>query len=626
MEQVEGKADRDSKRLFHAAFIYFVVSTVLLLCAFTYAHAATVEVCGNGIDDPLATGGSANGTYGSCPAGYMNAVATGVGCDKKCPTPDEDHDGYATDATGRLGTEIDVDDTNRRVIPGKIYFCDPIGAETEGYRLAQTNGMWGTCVANVTTPLCEAAGGDSCYYLDPAGGGTTCSYASPCASLGMVAGGSPGSPPASAKTLGDGDFVYLMPGTFSTTYNDAEATNNIVHARFQSDGTLVKPITIKGYPGKLARPLISSTGTNTLKSFSGDFYRIESVDFTAGTVGNSESIVYLNGIDDWAFFDVYFRDTTGFVNNNFSGINAQHSNKVVVSHSYFKDIKWGSGSIDENSAAMLWLDDDATGEGADHWGHHNTAWWTVLNTNSANGNGSAFKKKHTHLCSDTGIHGHRIEDNSIVNPHICVTYHGSCLRYERNTCVCDPGGTCQIAYLNNDSARSLPMQDNRFYDNVFLNATSMVGRQEAWDGTESWTFRRNIVIDNVAVYNGEDAIFQLDNDGLDTHKAVAESSDFMQWDENCFYNANTAIDYAYFQRNNNATDDEGGLYLLAAFKTAAAAAGLGTNQYEENPSLNANLVAQSTNCLGKGNYLTASSPSVSTAVGMVHSHFRRFIR
>src|SRR5882724_2962365 len=83
----------------------------LVICALPAWATTQVspEICGNGIDDPLQTGGSANGTKGSCPGGYMDA-RIGNGCDKICPGADQDGDGYAD--------SVDCDPTNRDVYPG----------------------------------------------------------------------------------------------------------------------------------------------------------------------------------------------------------------------------------------------------------------------------------------------------------------------------------------------------------------------------------------------------------------------------------------------------------------------------------------------------------------------------
>src|SRR5207244_2805030 len=90
------------------------------------------------------------------------------GCDKKCPAPDEDCDGYTSDGTvGAAGsTAKDVDDHNRDIIPGEYYACDCGSGANSGYRLAQTTGAYGSCTCNATTPLCEATGSGHCYYID----------------------------------------------------------------------------------------------------------------------------------------------------------------------------------------------------------------------------------------------------------------------------------------------------------------------------------------------------------------------------------------------------------------------------------------------------------------------------
>ena len=80
---------------------------ILYLGVSSSAFAAIPEKCGDGIDNPGSTGGSTNGTKGSCPAGYHDAYI-GSGCDADC-TLDKDGDGYAY---------TDCDDTHRDIQPG----------------------------------------------------------------------------------------------------------------------------------------------------------------------------------------------------------------------------------------------------------------------------------------------------------------------------------------------------------------------------------------------------------------------------------------------------------------------------------------------------------------------------
>lgn len=185
----------------------------------------TQDICGNGWDDM-----SSGHTFGACPAGEMNAVWQGSGCDVKCPAPDQDRDGDTTDGSGMwlYGTAtvngaqasvntITVNAGHKFYRDMRATFFDSIAAgnvtrnvigyddtsiTVDGAAVTVANGasidaatridcddtnrlitvgIYKSCGTDGTQvcqasgsysgciegELCEATGGGSCYYIDP---------------------------------------------------------------------------------------------------------------------------------------------------------------------------------------------------------------------------------------------------------------------------------------------------------------------------------------------------------------------------------------------------------------------------------------------------------------------------
>lgn len=563
------------------------------------AHAVSDEICGNGIDDPLQTGGSANGTKGSCPAGFMDSVV-GLGCDRKCPGVDQDDDGYTSDGTtGTAGTtNVDCDDTNRLIFPG-VYVPDSVSSPT-GYKLCQTSGSYSSVVLNADTPLCEATGSGVCKYIHCGTGNNanTGTYASPYQTLGKVAGGSPGSPPGSPFTLTAGSVVYVLGGTCSTTYSNG--TYNVL-ADFTADGTSTDKIRIKRYPGSTAT-FVTTDGPGFLAS--GDHTTYEDIDIsTARTSALIASSFRVSG-DNVRISRVYAHDLGGHGDNNDGCVHFEHTSGGTVDHSFFEDCKRQTGNVD-NIHAIGWLDDDGVAsECQNHSAKWNTIWYSTYDDTV---NGACWRQKHGCLNSDVGVNGHPIMYSSCTNAVKGIYWNSSGLDAS-DLVFSDVHRTIYIG----ESGENTPQENNELSYSTIVDSSNLQWNYPYYtSGTETLAVNHIVMTDDDASYSSGniEGIFSIDGYGTDAQKTQFEAEAFLTSDYNCFYNALTALVFSYFSAPSGSgghgpAGNAGGNYSFANWK-------LNTSQdahsYNENPTFNDYLQATSVNCSDKGRRYTASA-------------------
>lgn len=568
----------------------FIVA--LVLCA-SPAFAAAPELCGNGIDDPLQTGGSANGTKGLCPDGYMDAVI-GNGCDLKCPGLDADKDGYTSDGSlGTAGTTYtDCDDNDRRVIPGE-YVPNSYSSPT-GYKLCQTNGTFASTILNSTTPLCEATGSGVCKYIDCSAGNNSNAgtYAAPYLTLSKVSGGSGASLPASPYTLTAGSVVYLLDGDCTTVIGPTFGGGTMeVIAHFNQDGTTGDPIVIKNYPGSDAT-ITNTDGGGILVE--GDNYRLKDLELVTDEngSGNGFGIFSANNANVY-ISNVYSRDSFGNGDNNDAAIYFTHSSGGQLRRSYIKDFKRGTGSVD-NTGAVKWLDDqDIATECENHVADHNTIWYTTF---SATDGGDCFRQKHGCDAEDVGSGKHQIRYNTCVNARRVVHWNSSSLRFSHNISYAVPN----ILYMQIDGTTA-PHEDNEITFNTFIDSSMINWRIPSYGNADSsLTISDNVFIDNDTSYSAGDneGIISIDGYGSDAEKAEFESDGYLTSSANCFYNASTALVFSYYAiasggGGHGPAGNAGANYSFANWQSVV---GQDAGSYSEHPSLDAWKRATTTNC------------------------------
>lgn len=555
---------------------------------------AAVEICGNALDD------DSSGTYGACGAGETNTVhATGAysGCDKLCPEPDKDGDGYhsAGVTTNFWGnSELDCDDSDRRVFPGVHVKSDCTGSN---YKTCQTNGSYTSCN---TGPLAE---GDANYYIDCGSGNDTTgagTYANPWASFGMVAGGSPGSEPAGAVTLTAGDHVYIL-GSSNCSTEYSNGTDNVL-ATFTAAGTSGNEITIKRYPGATANLVASAASLFTFTD-TAEYYEINGIDGTTGT--SSTPAIYGTGVRYIELKNSWLYDSAGNGDNNYSAFYCDGCLGWRSTLSYYSNINRASGNVD-NVSAIKWLDDqDLATECEDHWSKKDVIWWDSY---SGTTTGDCFRQKHGCDDEDVGVNEHVISGSYCLNASRFIQWNSSGLRATKNVAQ-DVG---MILYMQNDGSTN-PMEDNEFTFNTFINTTELHWRTPRYESTEKLTVEDNIFIDDTGTYNTENGLYVIDRYGTDANKTLFESYDMLDTDRNCFYNASTAVAFNYYGDNGTGGATAGDVYSLTNWKGLAY--GFDPNSFEENPSLDTYGRATSSNCANKGFLLLSEEAAQSTPGG-----------
>lgn len=496
---------------------------IYLLLVVNTAFAAAPEICGDGIDDSLATGGAAAGTKGSCPANYHDALI-GNGCDADC-TLDKDFDGYAY---------TDCDDTRADVYPG-VYVPNSFTSPT-GYKLCQTGGTYGATVLTATTPLCESVGG-VCRYVD-------CGN-SLGAALDANAGTNYNAPKLTIASAiaseAANDFTYLI-GTGTCNEN----------VTLTAGGTSGHVITIKNYPGSTAK-IVSTTTAFSLSTSSVDFRMFDNLDIDYTSYG----IDLVSGVSDVEISRCYIHDGDGNGSNNTAAIRATTTNRTNFHHNFFKDpLNDGVGGHNvQNAAAIDWLDTSGLGGGADHYGHHNVCWFTSTDATRV---GQCWFVKHGVTTAEAGTNGHRIYANTAIgylNGGVIIGTSKARVFYNRFY-----GGLVNTGSASfGDMSPSVRNDDEQVKYNTVIQGTALIWTP-LYNPPESVAYDHNVVIDNAASYvaGNNEGIISIDGYGSDAQLTTFETAPaYLTSDYNCFYSPSATAVFSYYGSNSPCTAGAG---------------------------------------------------------------------
>lgn len=554
------------------------------------------ELCGNGLDD------SQSGyTKGSCPAGWADAVFSD-GCDLLCPEPDKDRDGYESD--------VDCDDTNRRVFPGV-----QVSAGGGQYKTCQSDGTY-TSPGSLTT-------GTHTYFVDCTNGNNSnagTSLATAFATIGKIAGGSTGSPPASPVTLVAGDHVYIT-GNCSTTYSDGTFQ---VHAFLTKPGSAGNEIIIEGLPGAL--PLIDQTsGFGFSVDPAADYVTFRNLVGT-NTTSTRGGFIYNSGADHVTLSNIVAYSISGDGNNNDSCVRASNSNYFRVDHSLLWDCKANASTTHHNIDGIKWMDNDGAGDGMGHYAGYNVVGDDAVDTSKG---GRCFRSKHGVNASDSAPDGHIIEHNYCINSnYAAVAWDGSGLKLRRNLFY--GSGSDRIMYNVDPSDSGINDQDaNEISGNTFIGMTSVDWHGLNPSAINFYEIFDNVFVDGTVSYPGyQGGIYAISPNTVDADKTSVESTHFLESDNNCFYNANTPPIFCYYCTNDIPVGDEAGAqYSFAAWRSLSVQTpSFDANSYVENPTFDSYFRATSTNCANKGWLRTSEESSGTATSGFLRSRFNRRLR
>lgn len=576
------------------------------------AWGVALEVCGSGLDEPGNTGGTPNGTFGSCPAGYANSL-NGVGCDLLCPGADQDNDGYTSN--GQLGTAgstaIDCDDTNKFIFPGAWTKKGCTGGQI--HQCHATNGTYSSCVSPSTVAQNTGVGSHQ-YWIDCVNGNDTTgdgSYTLPFKTFGKVSGGSGATGlPASPVTLAAGDAVIVKDGStpYCSSTIQASGGGQKVVGILSSNGTALNPITVMSYD-PAANFIYNTDGVGLYTS---QHYRIIGLGFFTGTTTQPSASGIRPGTDT-ILDSNYFAGMLGDGNNNDSCIYAAHTNGVKVRRNILLNCKRTTGNV-TNISAVKWLDDDGGGGGGSECQDHEAYWnGIVFSTLDDINGGGCFYEKHGCLAADVGANNHPVRWNSCVNGNFGLTWQGSKMRASDNVFV----NTALILGVG-DGGESGGLQDNQFTNNSVY-----IGTQLTYNPTylvaDNLLLTGNVIYDTKASYVGgnNEGIYSIASYDSAGEKATFESVPYrLTSNSNCFYNPNTAPIWAYFNQG-----DSSGLYNFTNWKLRAVS--YDALSFVQNPVFDSFYQATSANCVGKGRIY---APTSGGSTGTTGSSTRFFLK
>lgn len=548
------------------------------------------------------------------------------GHDALWPAPDQDLDGYTTDGSKE---GYDCDDTNERVFPGITY--------VSGGNFVTCNSGGSITVNGSTASLANLPTGTNTYFVDcDSGSGTTCSSGSPCGTIAQAtSGGSPGSPPASSKTLVAGDRVWYR-GTCSTTYSDG--TRNVI-AEITPNGTSGSPIIIHAIPGVTAKILLDGASENGL-FISGDYVHVRAGEYT-GSASPLGPMIWNDHTLGGKVEGGYFHDLIGNGDNNFAPIYNGTPSNGVFSRNLISDISLSTGNADGKYGIISFFDDGDTFVASKF--EYNKFFTTRASRGtctSADDSGGALKcftairfKHGTTAAATTGTHS--VKGNiAIWSDTPFWVLGGSSINYERNLIYGPSSGHAFV--IKEDASTNSAVQSITITDNTIVDGPLLQYEPDDYSTTpyNNVTTSGNVTIDDTATYSaggGRDAgIYRIQAGGSDAQMALMLSQSMFSSNSNCYWNSTLdaagAPRYGWFQQTGTGANG-GGMYSFTNWKSNVTSQD--TSSFEEDPNggtagtLDSYYRATASNCANKGwlrtseevaAAATASSGSARTAL------------
>lgn len=530
---------------------------------------ATVEICGSGIDEN-------SGESQPCPEGYVSALV-GSGCDLLCDgVTDQDRDG--------VEAALDCDDTNPLIFDGYERECG-----SSGWQVC-SGGEWSDCSE---TTRCGASGSGTCYYVDPVDGDDAAvgSFAAPKKSLRCFGWDNGCVNPISLEA---GDVVYAMAGTIDQTYTSGSTRSVYIRADV---GTSSDPIKIRPYPGDWWEVTIdpgcdSGTPCWPVELASNQYLHFEGFKITGGYTGG---LRVTDGVQNVIRRNLVY-DNRGVENNNMNGIEMLAPDGGVVSHNFLYD-NYDVADDGPNNMQIAVFQGDGLQIG------YNRIWFSD-SAQAAVTNASGIRWKHSGaLNSDAELVGNIIVQSGlqgIESAQSGAHIHGNIIvDGTRGIRVADLGGAFRP-------------DDVLIEHNSLINTRGFSFGFAGPDSTGPVELSDNVVLDDQAAnYNTDAVLVDVDHYGSSSDYGVFITGGLLTITGNCYYNATQDFDGSIFGWAGAAS---GASYTDFASWQAAGWDVLGA---WEDPELDANNEATSTNCVGKGAVLSSSSsPSTPSSTAL----------
>lgn len=537
--------------------------TALAHVSFTKANVVpTLELCGNGYDDL----GSGN-TFGSCPAGWHDAVFGGSGCDRDCEAIDPTFNGYTTDGSG-LGKGCSTND--RRIFPGTYQQ----GTCSAGqYNQCKVGGSYSSCTTLSSFTAKTGSGSD--FWVSPTGStsGGCGAFGSPCDITCISNTGA-----ACYHAPQPGDAIILRGGSYTSTWS--AGTKMVLISSI--NGTAANPILMIGAPGESA--VIVGQGTDPTEVLpieldSSSYWKFQQFEIKNGF---SNSGIYINGGSNVEVVGMKIHDIDGFRNSNVACVKTNGGTNVNVHHNLFYDCydraANGGGGGHQGSQGNSRLFVSFGGSTTFNW---NVAFFSpgpssvltgdaVVNKHGSN-NGGEFWNVQGNI-----VYGSPLNGIITNNPNSTV----------QNNIVTDIGvagaGPCFGLF---DSGGSPYYINEKFLNNTGINcwAYNMRDDDSSAPVTDQY-FQGNVIVHNGASHSSDGAIgdIRLCNYCSDATYTAQYLGGLLHMDHNCFYETVAANPF-YDVWGDAGSGSLGSTYTTLAALQAATTLEVGSVQ--TNPSL-----------------------------------------
>jgi hypothetical protein len=463
---------------------------------------------------------------------------------------DRDCDGYTT-------AQGDCDDTKPYVYPGVTW--DDAGT------IKLCNAAGTGAVTTPSTPLCEATGGGSCYYVDVGTGSdaNAGTYASPFATFEKLCDyESAGSRPAGWVNLGAGDVVYLKGSTDVTTDYDPGATvfNVVCYLTSTQSGDASYPVTFKRYPGATAK----FNGKQPIYSVGATYIHV--VDYKATGMADGNPLNFNSG-SNITIDRANLYSTQCARANNCACIKLTGITTATVTHSRMRDCYDGTDGYNENVSLLVAFE----GEGH-NWKWNEFSYTSTFTSGNTRGQGAKWKHGNTGgatTVSDiSGNRFHQIADTAInVSQDKLNIHHNLCIDCQRFYHCSDLGGGGSKTYCRTHDV----------YNNTMSTTTSGSYQLAGFTSPNVSNFD-DVTIRNNAVRTTGRQMIQLMQYGSNADYTTVTGTDAVLSNGNIYSSSGGALQFDIF--SDVPSGASGQIYGLPGYQSF----GDDTGSVESNPT------------------------------------------
>lgn len=424
-------------------------------------------------------------------------------------------------------------------------------------------------------PVCEAAAGAKCRYIDASAGNDATgdgSYASPWKSLANVVSyyGTPGengstTAPANAITLEPGDVVYLRSGTYSEVYN-YQGMQQV--ARFRGlNGTSATRIRLTAYPGD--KPIVDAGGQgNAIVLTQSSGWEISGIEIVNGHAAG----LLLEEADDVLVSHVHIHDTDGIDNDNIAGLYAVSSTHVEIACSelndnYDHENADTGGEATENSSNLVLF------SGGDIRVHHSRFFQTPAAT--AEKTGGCIKYKHSASVPEGKF---EVDHNEISSCKFFGVGTGTQHSHVHHNLISNGAGI-----VSRDFGGPTHQTDQVFeYNTLYLAGGFDMSPTDEWsdgnfDDPNTVVFSHNVVVHDLPNPSQEGGTVVIGTYASD--ELFDKTTPALALESNCYFNLSGPPSFALFAANGGNYGSKGDQYSFGDWQSL----GYDTGSANEDP-------------------------------------------